>query len=110
MKDATIWIPQEPMRKLDGEWVRKEIDIASASEFGQIQVIWPPDAPILTQGVVAADAMRVARSYDQTRDYIIALGSPSLIAMLGWALGKYNKQLRMLEWSKQARRYYPTVT
>lgn len=118
MRKPVVWITQEPMRKEHGidahgkdtsRWVSKGLDIASASEYGSIAIIWPPAASVFSREMMERDAMKVARSYDHATDYIVALGSPTLIAVLSWAIGREDKILRMLEWDKGMRRYYPTL-
>lgn len=104
-----VYIPQEPMVKHGGRWVSKGLDIASANLYGDMIIIWPPGTSIMTGSLVERDALKVARAYDEELDYMVALGSPSLIAILAWAIGKEGKVLRMLEWDRSMKRYYPTL-
>ena len=106
----TIWIPQEPMHRENGRWVSKGFDLAATAEYGNMKIIWSPDTSVLQRGEIERDALAAAKQYDSTCDYVVALGSPTLIGMLGWALGTLDKPLRVLEWSKQMKRYYPTMT
>lgn len=109
MKPA-VYIPQEPMRKNHlGEWITKGLDLAAATEYGELKIVWPPDASILTRKIIEDTAHRIADQYSEQTDYIVALGSPTLIAVIGWAIGNHGKRLRILEWSKQMKRYYPTL-
>jgi len=90
-------------------WVSKGLDIASVIEYGVATIVWPPDASILSREIIEEEAERIAHSYNEDEDYIVALGSPTLIAVLTWAIGRKGKALRMLEWDKTLRRYYPTL-
>ena len=109
-----VWIVQEPMRKeyvaeIGWRWVSKGLDLASAGRYGNSVIVWPPDAPIRTREVLEAEAGDIARSYNDQNDFIVAVGSPTLIAMLSWAIGKAGKSLRMLEWDRKNECYFPTM-
>lgn len=104
-----VYIPQEPMIKQGGRWVSKGLDIASANMYGDMIIVWPPGTSIMVGSLVEEDALKVARAYEEELDYMVALGSPSLIAMLAWAIGREGKMLRMLEWDRSMKRYYPTL-
>lgn len=108
---AKIYAAQEPSFKLeDGVWVRKELDFSPAHEHGELIFVWPPmDSKLFSRRTLEARAIETARVYDESRDYILALGSPSLIGLLGWAIGNEGKKFRILEWSKTAKRYYATL-
>jgi hypothetical protein len=111
MGSSKVYIPQEPMRKaLNGEWVSKGLDLASAQKFGDVQIIWPPSASILYRSLIEERAQRVADMYNDKTDFVVALGSPTLIGALCWAIGQKGKELRILEWDKGMRMYYPTMS
>ena len=108
---SKVWIPQEPMVKDrdTGEWISKGFDLASASQFGSSIIVWQHGASILQRDMIEDRALEVARQYDELEDYVVCLGSPTLIAALGWAIGWEGKTLRVLEWDKRLKRYYPTL-
>lgn len=118
MSKSVVWVPQEPMKKewvtLNGmreaRWVSKGFDLATANDFGIVSIIWPPDASVINREVMEREAFEIAARYDEKEDYILALGSPTLIALLAWAIGQNQKTLRMLEWDRGLRRYNPTLT
>lgn len=87
----------------------KGFDLAATAEYGDMRIIWTPDTSTLQRGLVEQEALNAARHYDPAHDYVLALGSPTLIGVLGWAIGSVDKPLRMLEWSKKMKRYYPTL-
>lgn len=97
------------MRKENGAWVSKGLNLAATSEFGRMLVIWGPDASIITRETIEEEARTAARRYNDQTDYLVALGSPSLIAAFSWAIGVYGKELRVLEWDRSLQRYYPTL-
>lgn len=111
MNKGKVFIPQEPMKKdPGGRWVSKGLNLAAATEYGELQIIWGPTASILTRASAEETAQEIASAYSEQSDYIVALGSPSLIAVLSWAIGMEGKQLRMLEWDRKMGRYYPTLS
>lgn len=97
------------MQRIDGIWVPKNLDFSGTAEFGDMKIIWGPHSSN-SRSVIEREALDVAERYDPTCDYVVALGSPTLIAILGWAIGSLDKPLRMLEWSKKTQRYYPTIS
>lgn len=104
-----VWIPQKPMWLKSGQWHSKEMDFSSANEFGKVEVIWAgPPSIVFDRLEMETRALDMAELYDDQQDYILALGSPTLIAIFAWAVGQENKELHMLEWDKGYRRYYPT--
>lgn len=105
-----VFIAQEPMRKdANGRWVSKGLDIASANEYGEIIIIWGPESSIMSRNYMEAEALKAADAYDELNDYVVALGSPTLISILAWAIGSRGKMLRVLEWDRSMQRYYPTL-
>jgi hypothetical protein len=105
-----VYIPQEPMRKNgDGRWVSKGLNLAATVEYGEMCIIWGPDTSVLARELLFAEAMKIAEQYDEENDYMVALGSPSLIAVLAWAVGRVGKRMRVLEWDRSLQRYYPTL-
>lgn len=110
MTEAVVWIAQEPMRKdASGNWVSKGLDIASASKYGKIVIAWPPDAFFLSRSLIQNQALDIAERYNDKLDYVVALGSPTLLSILAWSIGTKHKTLRMLEWDNRMQQYYPTL-
>jgi len=93
-----------------GRWVSKGLDLAATAEFGDIRIVWPPGAAIIGAETTAEVAAIAASAYDEQLDYVVALGSPTLIAVLAWAIGNRGKRLRMLEWDTRNKRYYSTIS
>lgn len=106
-----IYAAQEPSIKIEeGVWAPKGLDFSSAHEFGELLFVWPPmDSYLFSRRKLEERALEAARNYDDTRDYILALGSPTLIGLLGWAIGKEGKKFRILEWTKATQTYYATL-
>lgn len=110
MSDPKVFIAQLPMKKNpDGVWVSKNLDLSKSEDFGELTVVWPPDASLSPRGAIERQATVMGRHYNDETDYMIALGSPSLICALAWAIGRAGKRLRMLEWQNREQRYVPTM-
>jgi len=110
MNKPVVWAAQEPMRKdNNGIWVPKGLDFSSVEKFGTLEFVWGPDASIMDREALEVEAQRCARQYDPAIDYIVALGSPTLIAILAWAIGTSGKQIHMLEWQKGPECYQTTL-
>lgn len=104
-----VFAPQEPMRKdTNGRWVSKGLNLAATAEYGDLLIMWSPDASVLSYGHVMKEARSFAESYDEERDWLVAVGSPSLIAAFAHAIGIEGKRLRILEWDRAAQRYAST--
>jgi hypothetical protein len=98
------------MRKDDnGNWVSKGLNLAASAEYGDLIIVWPPDASVLSGDFIEREALNAAARYNDEVDWVLALGSPSLIAVLAWAIGFHGKTLRMLEWDRAAQRYVRTL-
>jgi len=105
-----VFIAQIPMSKSpDGIWVNKPIDLSRVSQYGTLEVVWPPGTSVSSRAAIEAEAQKIGEMYDQDTDFLIALGSPSLSCALAWAIGKADKKLRMLEWQNRDRCYAPTI-
>lgn len=104
-----VFAPQEPMRKENGIWVSKGLNLSASAEYGDLLIIWPPDASILTRANIETEARAAAERYNERIDWVVALGSPTLIGALAWAIGALGKELRILEWDREAKRYASTL-
>lgn len=92
-----------------GRWESRGLNLAALSEYGERIMVWEAGATIISRNMMTQEAMLAAEQYDAAQDYVVAIGSPTLIAILGWAIGARGKTLRMLEWDRAMQRYYPTL-
>lgn len=110
MNRPTVFAPQEPMRKDEnGKWVSKGLNLAATAEYGDLSIIWSPDASVLTRELIDREARAAAEAYNEEQDWVVALGSPTLIAAFAHAIGWKGKRLRVLEWDRAAQRYTTTL-
>lgn len=107
---SKVFVPQEPaMKRPDGNWVTKGYNIAAASSFGDIVIIWPPGTSSFAMAMNTRKAKEIADQYDDAEDHIVAVGSPTLMMMLSYAIGAKGKKLNILEWDKGMGTYYSTT-
>lgn len=107
-----LFAPQEPLLKNleTGLWEpNRRIDVSAAKRFGDITFVWPPGSAIWASWHVRQKALEVAETYDDREDFVINLGSPSLIGILCWAIGNTGKELRVLEWDRRIADYVPVI-
>jgi hypothetical protein len=106
-----VFAAQEPMvRNQNGHWIRNPtFDLDDAKRFGSIRFVWAPGAASFSPADLRTRAVEIAEEFDDERDWIVNLGSPTLIATLAWAIGHVGKRLRVLEWDRRERAYVPTT-
>jgi hypothetical protein len=105
-----LFAPQEPLLRNaeTGLWERnRRINLEPASKFGELVFVWPPGWPGDKASATFNKALDVAERFDDKKDFVINLGSPWLIGLLCWALGKRGKELRVLEWDRRVNDYVP---
>jgi hypothetical protein len=105
-----LYAPQEPLIKnMETQlWEpNRRIDLTPAKRFGEITFVWPPGSAIWASYHVRNKALEIAKQYNDGEDFVINLGSPSLIGILCWAIGNVGKELRVLEWDRRINDYVP---
>ena len=109
--EPTVFAAQEPMVKNpNGHWVRNpHFNLADTQRFGAIRYIWSPGAAAFAPSDLRSRALEIAEEFDDSIDWLVNLGSPTLIATLAWALGRCGKRLRVLEWDRRGKCYVPTT-
>jgi len=83
-------------------------NIASALDYGKIEVILPPNAQIAFS--VAPTVRRIQRKLEKftDADYLLLIGDPSAIGICcAVAAFKNNGRFKCLKWDKHERRYIP---
>ncbi len=83
-------------------------NIASALDYGQIEIILPPNAQIAFS--VMPTVRRIQRKLDKftDADYLLLIGDPSAIGICcAVAASKNNGRFKCLKWDKRERRYIP---
>jgi hypothetical protein len=105
---SKVYAPQvpskyDPATKL---WV-PTINLDPANMFGEIVVMLPPNANRLHINPLIV-ALREQMKDFNDKDYIVAVGDPSLIAAASCiAVRKTNGLLKILKWDRQTGSYIP---
>lgn len=106
MNRAVVYAVQQPVFKNNyGQWISKGYDLASIETYGDIKYVWTPEPDIKSRSTMETMALQIARNYKEDVDFVLAIGSPSLIAMIGWAIGVEGKTIRLLQWDRKRRKY-----
>lgn len=103
-----VFVPQMPSRydqSIDS-WV-PIVDLSSAEEFGEIEVLLPPEAGRMAPEEIAAIlAKKLYNIYDE--DWLLAAGDPVLIGITAAFIAlRLDGCLRILRWDKRRRNYDP---
>jgi len=85
----------------------RTIDISPAEQYGKIIQVIPQsyDSPYSTESMVHR-AMQVLRRFNSTTDYILPMGSPMSMFVVGMVLGRLNiERCNVLRWERRAFKY-----
>lgn len=106
-----VYITQVPHRRDPDTGVfYPTVNIAPASEHGEVHVMMPPQASFHATGDLVRQLREELADYDYERgDALVCMGDPAIIAAASAVLGKYQGQFRLLKWDRNVRRYLPAV-
>lgn len=105
-----VFVPQEPHRfnPTIGTPVPMH-DLTPASVYGEMVVCLPPNVSFHFISPVV-DALRKRMSDMQPGDYLVAIGSPRIIAVSAIIAARItNGNFKLLEWDKRANSYIATT-
>lgn len=106
-RKASVYFPQVTnKRDGSGNWI-PTIDIRPAEEHGNINIIFPSNAPFYATADMLNIIKDSLKSYNfEAGDAIVAVGDPSLIAAtVGWLAANKGK-LWLLKWDRTMQRYH----
>jgi hypothetical protein len=103
---ARVFIPQVPSRfDHDNNMWMPSVDITTASKYGKVITMLPPEANRLDT-VPLYESLRKRMKDFTEKDYIVALGDPTIFAIVACLAAKQcNGHLRMLKWDRQSAGY-----
>lgn len=110
-KRPRVYITQVPhKRDRETNVFIPTVNIAPATEHGEIDVIMPPRASFYATG----DLVRLLRDrlqhYDfEAGDSLVAMGDPTIIAVACAILGREFGAFRLLKWDRNVGRYMASV-
>jgi hypothetical protein len=107
---SRVFVPQVPSRFDKGTrlWV-PSVDISSAELYGDITVMFPPDAHSnrLAMEEIVAALSKILHDFKRT-DFLLCCGAPALShAAAILASRAAQGRIRILEWDRFARSYHP---
>ena len=104
-----VFIPQEPTTWDAAIGMAKpKMDFTPALRYGELIVCLPPNVSFhMTKPIV--HALREKMSDFRDDDYLIAVGSPLVIALSTWiAMGRTGGRLNLLTWDRREAQYLNT--
>lgn len=108
----TVYAPQEPLIKnmVTGIYEpNRRYNLDALRKFGDIQFCWPNGSQVWARYETMQHARAIAQKFSSEHDWVVNLGSPTLMYLLGWAIGAENKPLRILEWDGRINDYVPII-
>jgi hypothetical protein len=109
MHEPRVFVPQI-VQKFAGEFegvarFKPVFDLSSAAVYGTITpILSPNDDPLLLARLTGRISVAM-EGFDSSRDYFLAIGDPSLIAICAGLILRKRKQFKMLKWDKHMGRY-----
>lgn len=105
MSISKVYIPQEPTRRgPDGELISL-MNFAQASRFGETEVCLPPGQVALSPQPTIQKLRDCLRNFSD-KDYLIAVGDPSVIAMAAAVCAMNNRgRFNLLKYDKGSGSY-----
>lgn len=109
MNQARVFIPQEPVRWDASVGVQVPLmDFSPALRYGELVTCLPPNVSFHMTKPVTAALKEKMHDFQET-DYLVAVGSPMVIAIsAGIAFRKTGGKLNLLSWDKRERQYLST--
>lgn len=103
---SRVFLPQEPMKKIDGVWM-PTYDTRKLYDYGDVIVCVPPGRMILSTAPTVM-TMKEKLSDFTDEDFIVGIGDPSLLGIICALAANYNRgKFKMLKWDKEMKRYIP---
>lgn len=110
MKTPKVFITQVPHRR-DPETRAfvPSVNIAPASEHGELVVMMPPRAAFHATADLVRQMKEHLKDYDhEAGDCLVAMGDPAVIAVACAILGRMHGRFTVLKWDRNVGRYLPS--
>jgi len=96
-KEGVVYVCQQPFRF---------VDLSDALRYGRLQYLLPPGDITAGTAPVIRQLKNDLKNYSDD-DYILAMGAPAAIAMVGAIASRVNHgKIKVLTWDKKDNRYY----
>ena len=104
----TVFVPQVPRRKdKDTGLFIPVVNIAPAEEHGKIHIMLPPTASFHATGDIIDLLKPQLKTYSfEDGDSVMAIGDPSILAVVLGMLGKLHGKFYLLKWDRMTQHYF----
>ncbi len=108
---ARVFVTQVPSRvDASTRALVPSVNIAPATEFGEVVVMFPPRAPFFQTAELMRQIENALHDYDAEKgDCIVLLGDTILMAAAAAYLGRHKGKFKILRWDRNLGRYTPVV-
>lgn len=108
---SKVFITQVPNRRDSATQAYvPSVNIAPATEFGEIIVMFPPRAPFFQTTELVDQISQHLQSYDyDAGDCVILIGDTTLMAATTAYLGRHKGKFKLLRWDRNLGRYTPVT-
>lgn len=110
MRAPIVWVTQRALkrrRRIAGKMIESEIDLTTAERFGVLQFVLPARFDLNVNVADSMEQVREALRSARPGDYILPIGSPSVIGMVTALLAEQVSHFFMLYWDREAAEYLP---
>lgn len=104
---SRVFVTHEPYEKADNGSMRAKFDLTPAAEYGDIQVLIPAGASLLSTVPTVRTLRDKLRGFSDD-DYLLPVGDPSIMMAAGAIAAEFNGgRLKVLRWDRHLRKYIP---
>lgn len=104
---SKVFVPQIPRRrdKTTDKFI-PVVNVSPAEEYGEIVVLLPPTASFHATGDIVDLLRPQLKQYSyEDGDSVIAIGDPSILAVVLGILGREHGKFYLLKWDRLMQRY-----
>lgn len=104
-----VYITQVPVRKNSKEQLVPAINVNTAREYGELDIIFPGQFSYANISDIIKIMHEKLKDYDfESGDKLLPLGDPGICAIANGLLAQMFGEWSILKWDKNAGRYFPT--
>lgn len=99
-----VLVTQLPSRREGDSWV-PTIDITPASKHGEVEIILPMGINFPSAEMIKEQLYKKIIAFDRSRDILLPMGDPIVMAVACAMMGSYHGHFRMLKWDRHDHGY-----
>lgn len=104
-----VYVTQVPVRKNIKDQLVPAVNINTAMEYGDIEIIFPGQFSYANTSDIISMLHAKLQNYNEADgDVLLPLGDPGVCAMANGLLAQMCGSWTILKWDKNAKRYFPT--